>query len=236
MVLCMALTLLAVPGLAAEGVRENMQSYTSEEKSVLEVTGFQPEDNEESVTLQTGTRVRLSWLQEDADLAQEVQVTVPSADGQQAVTLTRADNWEGVIELAPEEIQLEEVGISMDVPYVVSFVEGTLLIMLGEGAAEMTEDQVQAQAAEILNTGESRSAVIMTDTSKQTQLAYGDEITLHVQLQGYEGVAYAVRWQRDDGTGWTNIPGETGEDFTFTLDESTELWNIRVEVMETQEN
>lgn len=63
----------------------------------------------------------------------------------------------------------------------------------------------------------------------------GEEITLTAHLTGFEGRQYRLQWQYTDGTNdWTDIPGASGETYTYTLDENTTKHTWRVVALDIQ--
>lgn len=60
---------------------------------------------------------------------------------------------------------------------------------------------------------------------------FGDQITLHAQLSGYEGLEYTIRWQfkKSADDSWQDM-GVQGETCTFTLTRENLDWLFRVAV------
>ena len=56
--------------------------------------------------------------------------------------------------------------------------------------------------------------------SCQSDIWYGDAVTLYVVLKGYEGVNYHIQWQvSKDNCNWQDISGENGEHYIVTVTE-----------------
>ena len=57
----------------------------------------------------------------------------------------------------------------------------------------------------------------------------GTVIKLTAHLTGFDGVEYSLQWQRsEDLRNWEDIPGATGENFTYELNEDTARYTWRV--------
>lgn len=66
-----------------------------------------------------------------------------------------------------------------------------------------------------------------------TQIAFGDKVTLGSKLEGYDGVAVALQWQRLTSSGeWVDVSGANGAQFSFVMTEELEGANWRLEVIE----
>lgn len=64
-------------------------------------------------------------------------------------------------------------------------------------------------------------------------LTFGDKVTLIAVLNGYENLAYDLKWQSSpDDKAWTDVAGETAASYTFTITEAnyTNYWRVAVTV------
>ena len=64
-------------------------------------------------------------------------------------------------------------------------------------------------------------------------LTFGDTVTLIAVLNGYENLAYDLKWQSSpDDKAWTDVAGETAASYTFTITEEnyTNYWRVAVTV------
>lgn len=64
-------------------------------------------------------------------------------------------------------------------------------------------------------------------------LTFGDTVTLIAVLNGYDSLAYDLKWQSSpDDKAWTDVAGETAASYTFTITEAnyTNYWRVAVTV------
>lgn len=64
-------------------------------------------------------------------------------------------------------------------------------------------------------------------------LTFGDTVTLIAVLNGYENLAYDLKWQSSpDDKSWTDVAGETAASYTFTITEEnyTNYWRVAVTI------
>ncbi len=64
-------------------------------------------------------------------------------------------------------------------------------------------------------------------------LTFGDTVTLIAVLNGYDNLAYDLKWQSSpDDKAWTDVAGETAASYTFTITEEnyTNYWRVAVTV------
>lgn len=65
--------------------------------------------------------------------------------------------------------------------------------------------------------------------NNREQLYFGDTAELEAIVDGAE--VYTVRWQYNDGRGWKDIAGKTGDKYRFTLDEENAEYEYRALVV-----
>lgn len=65
--------------------------------------------------------------------------------------------------------------------------------------------------------------------NNRNQLYFGDRAELEAIVEGAE--VYTVRWQYNDGRGWQDIIGKTGNKYRFTLDEENAKYEYRALVI-----
>lgn len=65
--------------------------------------------------------------------------------------------------------------------------------------------------------------------NNRNQLYFGDTAELEAIVEGAE--VYTVRWQYNDGRGWKDIAGKTGDKYRFTLDEENAEYEYRALVV-----
>jgi hypothetical protein len=65
--------------------------------------------------------------------------------------------------------------------------------------------------------------------SGKTAPELGDQVTLHVELSGYEGLIYEIRWQVKQSGDWQDLDSY-GDSYTLTLTEENLDWLFRVAV------
>lgn len=65
--------------------------------------------------------------------------------------------------------------------------------------------------------------------NNREQLYFGDTAELEAIVDGVE--VYTVRWQYNDGRGWKDIAGKTGDKYRFTLDEENAEYEYRALVV-----
>lgn len=65
--------------------------------------------------------------------------------------------------------------------------------------------------------------------SGKTAPELGDQVTLHVELSGYEGLIYKIRWQVKQSGDWQDLDSY-GASYTLTLTEENLDWLFRVAV------
>ncbi len=88
---------------------------------------------------------------------------------------------------------------------------------------EVTEEEIDA-----MNPDRKVSFYVSWDGESAPEL--GDQITLHAQLSGYEGLTYKIRWQvKRSGGDWQDL-GSYGETHTLTLTQENLDWLFRVAV------
>ena len=60
----------------------------------------------------------------------------------------------------------------------------------------------------------------------------GETIRLTSRLTGFEGIAYALQWQYNDGSGWKDVTGAIGSTYEFeaTLETVQYMWRLAVTV------
>ena len=64
-------------------------------------------------------------------------------------------------------------------------------------------------------------------------LTFGDTVTLIAVLNGYDSLAYDLKWQSSpDNRSWTDVAGETAASYTFTITEEnyTNYWRVAVTI------
>ena len=64
-------------------------------------------------------------------------------------------------------------------------------------------------------------------------LTFGDTVTLIAVLNGYDSLAYDLKWQSSpDNKAWTDVAGETAASYTFTITEEnyTNYWRVAVTI------
>lgn len=59
------------------------------------------------------------------------------------------------------------------------------------------------------------------------ELDYGDVIRFRAEVTAEEGTEYHLKWQYNAGSGWTDIPGEDGEEYDFELTEQNAVYEYR---------
>ncbi len=93
--------------------------------------------------------------------------------------------------------------------YRVQFLPGTFTILTAEGNPRR---------------------VTITSSLAAGEPAYaGMEVTLTAHLEGFEGVNYTLQWQFSlDKENWEDMPGATGETYTYELSVETAAYNWRV--------
>jgi hypothetical protein len=97
-----------------------------------------------------------------------------------------------------------------------------------EPAAE--EPAVEEPAAEEPAAEETPERSVSISANVGNVVFAGDGITLTAVLSGYDDVETQITWQYNDGTGWKDIEGANGLQYTFTLTEATADYGWRVVV------
>jgi hypothetical protein len=103
------------------------------------------------------------------------------------------------------------------------------LILDENGEPIFVVAQTPAQEA---NRSDLSLAVINTWMDAGDETKYGDTVAIHYGIQNFYGWTYTVQWQQKGADGWSDVPGATGETYSFTLTEEnlhTE-WRVRVDV------
>ena len=72
-------------------------------------------------------------------------------------------------------------------------------------------------------------------TAEREPVYYGDTITLHSALNGYDGVEATLQWMCDRGNGWEDVGGANSADYSFTLTEENVDWLWRLDVTTPEE-
>ena len=67
-------------------------------------------------------------------------------------------------------------------------------------------------------------------TTQGDVVMMGETITLTSVLTGFDGLTYAMQWQYDDGSGWKNVDGATGDSYSFIADDNNIYFQWRLEV------
>lgn len=96
---------------------------------------------------------------------------------------------------------------------------------------ESVETEMEASAEEPVSQEIDVSAMhveIFSDMGDCVQA--GARITLTSKLTGFEGVAYTLAWEYDDGNGWKAMEGANGESYTFTANAQTVNYAWRLSV------
>ena len=105
-----------------------------------------------------------------------------------------------------------------------------------EPAVEPTEEVVEEPAAEA--TAEPLPEITATITSNLGELetvGVGTEMILTLTVEGNEGYAYTVQWQKStDGVNWQDIEGANGDQFVLILakEHSGVYWRATVDLVD----
>lgn len=67
--------------------------------------------------------------------------------------------------------------------------------------------------------------------TKAKDLRYGEEVTLKAVVKGGKNVNYTLRWEVNDGNGWTVVENENGKTLSFTLTEEAAMNQYRAVVV-----
>ena len=89
---------------------------------------------------------------------------------------------------------------------------------------EKTEDEIPVVVPETF-TGSVKVELVNKGT-----LYYGDEIILRAKVEN-ANMPYELRWETLDGSEWKPIPGETGAEYRFIVDEENAELQYRVVVI-----
>lgn len=100
-------------------------------------------------------------------------------------------------------------------------------------AEEPTEEEVpeQPEAEDVAYADVDVSQLkVEIATTQGDVVIMGETITLTSVLTGFDGLSYAMQWQCNDGSGWRDVEGATGDSYSFIADDNNINFQWRLEV------
>ena len=94
------------------------------------------------------------------------------------------------------------------------------------------QEETEVSSQEPVVEPEAESAVPFTGSARielvnTEQLYYGDTVILRAVIEN-ANIAYAIRWESNDGSGWAEIKGEDKEEYEFVVTEQNAGLEYRV--------
>jgi len=157
-----------------------------------------------------------------------VPVEVEQPDGE-TVTITTSGSTD--LRVTPDGMSEIILTIPGGTELSVLAVEGDWLKVSFEGEVGYIFSPSQPNGDE--QSGEEEENVVkkvVIFSSRRSQMAEGEPVTLSCLLEGFDGYEIRYQWECDTGSGYTDVPGANGATFAFqaTAETLSYGWRLRV--------
>lgn len=113
-----------------------------------------------------------------------------------------------------------------------------IIAELTAGMSDAEAEDAQAEASNPLSGIEISIGLSQspdgTPFPKGSEITEGQRVYLVASILNPENHAFTMQWQRDAGSGWTSIPGETGLAYGYEVTAQNVHWNYRLQLIPQQ--
>lgn len=227
--------LTASEGDGDTSAAQQQQAVEEASKPVEVVVPAKPAEEKQEEPAQETTPAAEAPVQEAAAPAEEAaqpaaepaaEAAVVSEEAEEAAETAAAETEATETEATAEEAAQEEPAAPAE-----ENAEAPAAEPAEQPAEETAADSAEEPAEETAPAEEAEETEISVEVrlTNKGDLYYGETAELEAVVDGAE--VYTIQWQYNDGEGWKDISGATGEKYEFTLDEENAEYEYRALVI-----
>lgn len=221
-VACAALGLCLLAGMALASDAPDDALAISNTLQMSDWITLSTEEETQSVSVQ------IRWLPSDENAPANLTAVLDDGQTQTQAVLTRANSWSATMD-APASGSAYTASLLGATLHYTTEITGTDVVFSVYTDTETETTDTAPESAPVQAQSERRASIFPVSNANKP-LMPGDSIALQAVLEGYDNVPYSLQWQLNDGNGWQDIPGANSSLYSFTLDDESEHWNLRVAV------